>query len=69
VGGGTYILWDPPLASALVHFARDDQGQARFVFDADDPDVPEKYVFAKVARSASSTAGPAVSASKPAQRP
>jgi CubicO group peptidase (beta-lactamase class C family) len=69
VGGGTYILWDPPLASALVHFARDDQGQTRFVFDADDPDVPEKYVFAKVVRSASSTAGPAVSASPPAQRP
>jgi len=69
VGGGTYILWDPPLASALVHFARDDQGQTRFVFDADDPDVREKYVFAKIARSASSTAGHPVSASTPAQRP
>ena len=69
VGGGTYILWDPPLASALVHFARDDQGQTRFVFDADDPDVPEKYVFVKTAAASSLPASPAVSASPPAQRP
>jgi len=62
VGGGTYILWDPPLASALVHFARDEQGQTRFVFDADDPDMPEKYVFVKAAASSSLPASAVVSA-------
>jgi CubicO group peptidase (beta-lactamase class C family) len=69
VGGGTYILWDPPLAGAVVHFARGEQGQTRFVFDADDPDVPEKYVFVKAAASSSLPSGPPLSASLPAQRP
>jgi hypothetical protein len=40
-----------------------------FVFDADDPDVPERCVFVKTAAASSLPASPAVSASPPAQRP
>lgn len=41
----TYVLWDPPLAGALVRFRKDETGAPSFELDADDPDVPEKYVF------------------------
>jgi hypothetical protein len=47
VGEDTYVLWDPPLAGALIRFQKDEIGAPSFVFDADDPDVPEKYPFAR----------------------
>lgn len=44
LGDGNYVLWDPPLAGALIRFSKDAH---EFTFDADDPDVPEKYPFTK----------------------
>jgi CubicO group peptidase (beta-lactamase class C family) len=43
----TYVLTDPPLAGALIRVSRSGDGRRSFVLDADDPDVPEKYLFTR----------------------
>jgi CubicO group peptidase (beta-lactamase class C family) len=48
LGGGTYVLWDPPLAGAVIRFVKSDLSPAEFVLDADDPDVVEQYRFARI---------------------
>jgi hypothetical protein len=53
LGEETYVLWDPPLAGALVRFQDDGSGAPSFVFDADDPDIKEKYSFTEIPRSSS----------------
>jgi CubicO group peptidase (beta-lactamase class C family) len=41
----TYMFWDPPLAGSLLRFAKNNSAKSRFILDADDPDIPEKYAF------------------------
>ncbi len=43
----TFVLWDPPLAGALIQFDKGGAGEPASVFKAESPDLPEQYRFTK----------------------
>jgi hypothetical protein len=45
----TYLLWDPPLAGAVIRFSKNYAANPTFVLDGDAADIPEKHAFVRVA--------------------
>jgi CubicO group peptidase (beta-lactamase class C family) len=41
----TYVIWDPPMAGALIRFTKNGSGTTAMTLDADDPDIAGQYTF------------------------